>query len=166
MGEMSGFQLGVVGALFLSVASSVSIVIVNKALMSNLGFPFGKFHIWIFLGFFFVLVKLIYGWIFVFLTNSNNIDKLAPNGNILYTTCGTSLQLLWKQANWYQDCYAFWHSKWCFYWFPQLKSWFQLYWLLSGHLLTHYLTHLSIHASFILFYFFLRFTRAINHKRH
>ncbi|KAI5666285.1 hypothetical protein M9H77_16138 [Catharanthus roseus] len=40
MGEMSGFQLGVVGALFLSVASSVSIVIVNKALMSNLGFPF------------------------------------------------------------------------------------------------------------------------------
>ncbi|WVZ01226.1 hypothetical protein V8G54_027295 [Vigna mungo] len=40
MGEMSNFQLGVVGALFLSVASSVSIVICNKALMSNLGFPF------------------------------------------------------------------------------------------------------------------------------
>ncbi|KAM7277596.1 hypothetical protein ACFE04_004730 [Oxalis oulophora] len=40
MGEMSSFQLGVIGALFLSVASSVSIVIVNKALMSNLGFPF------------------------------------------------------------------------------------------------------------------------------
>ncbi|XP_030448080.1 UDP-xylose transporter 1 [Syzygium oleosum] len=40
MGEMTGFQLGVVGALFLSVASSVSIVICNKALMSNLGFPF------------------------------------------------------------------------------------------------------------------------------
>lgn len=37
---MSGLQLGVIGALFLSVASSVSIVIVNKALMSNLGFPF------------------------------------------------------------------------------------------------------------------------------
>lgn len=37
---MSGFQLGVIGALFLSVASSVSIVICNKALMSNLGFPF------------------------------------------------------------------------------------------------------------------------------
>lgn len=35
-----GFQLGVIGALFLSVASSVSIVICNKALMSNLGFPF------------------------------------------------------------------------------------------------------------------------------
>ncbi|KAG6417898.1 hypothetical protein SASPL_120095 [Salvia splendens] len=42
MGEMSGFQLGVMGALFLSVASSVSIVICNKALMSNLGFQFGK----------------------------------------------------------------------------------------------------------------------------
>ncbi|KAK3023118.1 hypothetical protein RJ639_042707 [Escallonia herrerae] len=40
MGEMSGFQLGVIGALFLSVASSVSIVICNKALMSHLGFPF------------------------------------------------------------------------------------------------------------------------------
>ncbi|GER27374.1 nucleotide/sugar transporter family protein [Striga asiatica] len=40
MGEMGGFQLGVMGALFLSVASSVSIVICNKALMSNLGFPF------------------------------------------------------------------------------------------------------------------------------
>ncbi|KAI4322276.1 hypothetical protein L6164_021987 [Bauhinia variegata] len=40
MGEMSSYQLGVIGALFLSVASSVSIVICNKALMSNLGFPF------------------------------------------------------------------------------------------------------------------------------
>ncbi|XP_073303775.1 UDP-xylose transporter 1 [Primulina huaijiensis] len=40
MGEKSGFQLGVIGALFLSVASSVSIVICNKALMSHLGFPF------------------------------------------------------------------------------------------------------------------------------
>ncbi|CAI0452989.1 unnamed protein product [Linum tenue] len=40
MGEMAGIQLGVIGALFLSVASSVSIVICNKALMSNLGFPF------------------------------------------------------------------------------------------------------------------------------
>lgn len=43
MGEaLVGMQLGVIGALFLSVASSVSIVIVNKALMSNLGFPFGN----------------------------------------------------------------------------------------------------------------------------
>ncbi|CAN1253154.1 UDP-xylose transporter 1 [Linum perenne] len=40
MGEMGGISLGVIGALFLSVASSVSIVICNKALMSNLGFPF------------------------------------------------------------------------------------------------------------------------------
>ncbi|KAF3454985.1 hypothetical protein FNV43_RR05433 [Rhamnella rubrinervis] len=40
MGEMSGFHLGVIGALFLSVASSVSIVICNKTLMSHLGFPF------------------------------------------------------------------------------------------------------------------------------
>ncbi|XP_074285005.1 UDP-xylose transporter 1 [Silene latifolia] len=40
MGEKWGVQVGVVGALFLSVASSVSIVICNKALMSNLGFKF------------------------------------------------------------------------------------------------------------------------------
>ncbi|KAI3799378.1 hypothetical protein L1987_34675 [Smallanthus sonchifolius] len=42
MGELTGYQLGVIGALFLSVASSVSIVICNKALMSNLGFPFAS----------------------------------------------------------------------------------------------------------------------------
>ena len=38
---MKSMQMGVIGALFLSVASSVSIVICNKALMTNLGFPFG-----------------------------------------------------------------------------------------------------------------------------
>ncbi|CAO2039745.1 unnamed protein product [Urochloa humidicola] len=36
----AGFQLGVIGSLTLSVASSVAIVICNKALMSTLGFPF------------------------------------------------------------------------------------------------------------------------------
>ncbi|CAL5015902.1 unnamed protein product [Urochloa decumbens] len=36
----AGFQLGVIGSLALSVASSVAIVICNKALMSTLGFPF------------------------------------------------------------------------------------------------------------------------------
>jgi|UniRef100_A0A0E0AA75 solute carrier family 35 protein E3 len=36
----SGFQLGVIGSLALSVASSVAIVICNKALISTLGFPF------------------------------------------------------------------------------------------------------------------------------
>ncbi|KAK1261123.1 hypothetical protein QJS04_geneDACA002422 [Acorus gramineus] len=40
MSEKSGFQLGVIGALSLSVASSVAIVICNKALISSLGFPF------------------------------------------------------------------------------------------------------------------------------
>ncbi|XP_042375336.1 UDP-xylose transporter 3-like [Zingiber officinale] len=40
MGEGAGFQLGTVGALSLSVVSSVSIVICNKALMSSLGFKF------------------------------------------------------------------------------------------------------------------------------
>ncbi|XP_042408852.1 UDP-xylose transporter 3-like [Zingiber officinale] len=40
MGELGGFQLGTVGALCLSVVSSVSIVICNKALMSSLGFIF------------------------------------------------------------------------------------------------------------------------------
>ncbi|ONK62573.1 uncharacterized protein A4U43_C07F5520 [Asparagus officinalis] len=40
MGEGDRFQLGTVGALSLSVVSSVSIVICNKALMSSLGFTF------------------------------------------------------------------------------------------------------------------------------
>ncbi|XP_058101733.1 UDP-xylose transporter 1-like [Magnolia sinica] len=40
MAEASGLQLGVVGALALSVASSVAIVICNKALISTLEFPF------------------------------------------------------------------------------------------------------------------------------
>ncbi|GAB2216569.1 hypothetical protein Droror1_Dr00024344 [Drosera rotundifolia] len=40
MTEGRGFQLGTVGALTLSVVSSVSIVICNKALMSSLGFHF------------------------------------------------------------------------------------------------------------------------------
>lgn len=44
MGEMKSMQMGVIGALFLSVASSVSIVICNKALMTNLGFPFGNYY--------------------------------------------------------------------------------------------------------------------------
>lgn len=43
MGEGEQFQLGTVGALSLSVVSSVSIVICNKALMSSLHFIFGKF---------------------------------------------------------------------------------------------------------------------------
>lgn len=42
MGEGQRFQLGTVGALGLSVISSVSIVICNKALISTLGFTFGK----------------------------------------------------------------------------------------------------------------------------
>lgn len=43
MGEGERFQLGTVGALTLSVVSSVSIVICNKALMSSLHFIFGNF---------------------------------------------------------------------------------------------------------------------------
>ncbi|GMN23379.1 hypothetical protein TIFTF001_000096 [Ficus carica] len=40
MGESQRFQLGTIGALGLSVVSSVSIVICNKALISTLGFTF------------------------------------------------------------------------------------------------------------------------------
>lgn len=42
MGESQKFQLGTIGALSLSVVSSVSIVICNKALISTLGFTFGE----------------------------------------------------------------------------------------------------------------------------
>jgi solute carrier family 35, member E3 len=41
------FQLGTVGALSLSVVSSVSIVICNKALMSSLRFNFGMRSDWL-----------------------------------------------------------------------------------------------------------------------
>lgn len=49
MSESKRFQLGTIGALSLSVVSSVSIVICNKALMSSLGFRFGElnFDIWL-----------------------------------------------------------------------------------------------------------------------
>ena len=43
MSENKGFELGTIGALGLSVVSSVSIVICNKALISSLGFTFGEF---------------------------------------------------------------------------------------------------------------------------
>lgn len=42
MSEGQKFQLGTIGALSLSVVSSVSIVICNKALISTLGFTFGS----------------------------------------------------------------------------------------------------------------------------
>lgn len=42
MSEGQQFQLGTIGALSLSVVSSVSIVICNKALISTLGFTFGE----------------------------------------------------------------------------------------------------------------------------
>lgn len=42
MSEGQRFQLSTIGALSLSVVSSVSIVICNKALISTLGFTFGK----------------------------------------------------------------------------------------------------------------------------
>ncbi|KAJ4915228.1 putative membrane protein [Raphanus sativus] len=42
MSEGQKFQLGTIGALSLSVVSSVSIVICNKALISTLGFTFGN----------------------------------------------------------------------------------------------------------------------------
>lgn len=44
MSEVQKFQLGTVGALSLSVVSSVSIVICNKALISTLGFTFGEWN--------------------------------------------------------------------------------------------------------------------------
>ncbi|CAA3004636.1 uncharacterized membrane At1g06890 [Olea europaea subsp. europaea] len=44
MSEGQRFQLGTVGALGLSVVSSVSIVICNKALISTLGFTFGEIY--------------------------------------------------------------------------------------------------------------------------
>lgn len=109
MGEMSSFQLGVIGALFLSVASSVSIVICNKALMSNLGFPFGTqplslvnnlkvdvIMLFLFRLFnpFFFLWSLIFFFFFCLVIFSDNTHKLASDGNILHSPCRTTLEFL------------------------------------------------------------------------
>lgn len=96
MGEMTGFQLGVIGALFLSVASSVSIVICNKALMSNLGFPFGKKLILKipkinFYNFYWNIYTQVYIIFFSFF-GSNNTYQLASDGNFLHSSCGTTSQ--------------------------------------------------------------------------
>lgn len=60
MGEGERFQLGTIGALILSVVSSVSIVICNKALISTLGFSFGMLKkLGFFFLFFFCLIFLL-----------------------------------------------------------------------------------------------------------
>lgn len=48
MSDGQRLQLGTIGALTLSVVSSVSIVICNKALISTLGFTFGNFFFFFF----------------------------------------------------------------------------------------------------------------------
>lgn len=67
MGEGERFQLGTVGALTLSVVSSVSIVICNKALISSLGFTFGKFLMTVSFFFFGLNGTLIYNIVASFL---------------------------------------------------------------------------------------------------
>nr|CAB3450414.1 unnamed protein product [Digitaria exilis] len=70
----AGFQLGVIGSLALSVASSVAIVICNKALISTLGFPFGKHP-----------SSAVHNY---------NTDKLASDGDLLETIKFSLLVLL------------------------------------------------------------------------
>ncbi|PON79030.1 hypothetical protein PanWU01x14_015310, partial [Parasponia andersonii] len=53
IGEGERFQLGAVGAFSLTVVSLVSIVICNKALISSLGFNFGRLSRACYLFFFF-----------------------------------------------------------------------------------------------------------------
>lgn len=65
MGEGERFQLGTVGALTLSVVSSVSIVICNKALISSLGFHFGMFTFYdVFIRYMFCsnMLRYLYCW--------------------------------------------------------------------------------------------------------
>ncbi|KAJ8442684.1 hypothetical protein Cgig2_003728 [Carnegiea gigantea] len=83
MSESRGFQLGTVGALSLSVVSSVSIVICNKALISTLGFNFGEQL--------FLLARLY--WIMGVLNNYHNCA--APlSTSIWVATTLTSWHLL------------------------------------------------------------------------
>jgi hypothetical protein len=78
MGE-GGFQLGTVGALTLSVVSSVSIVICNKALMSSLHFIFGTFSLFCFffmLFYFFIIMLIINRYLFFYLQFSQILYDL------------------------------------------------------------------------------------------
>lgn len=73
MSESQKFQLGTIGALSLSVVSSVSIVICNKALISTLGFTFGEYRICI------QLIKLVLrSW--VLLCDLHAIEELILTG--------------------------------------------------------------------------------------
>ncbi|KAF3611759.1 hypothetical protein DY000_02044611 [Brassica cretica] len=74
MSEGQKFQLGTIGALSLSVVSSVSIVICNKALISTLGFTFGNlflspveylsmyYFLWISMHFFLCTATTLTSW--------------------------------------------------------------------------------------------------------
>ncbi|KAK4717928.1 hypothetical protein R3W88_016266 [Solanum pinnatisectum] len=89
MGEKTSFQLGVMGALFLSVASSVSIVICNKALMSNLGFPFAT---------------TLTSW------------HLMVTFVTLHVALKFNL---FENKHGYEDCDSLWYLKWHFHWLSQ-----------------------------------------------
>ena len=100
----AGLQLGVIGSLALSVASSVAIVICNKALISTLGFPFGQYrslHVCKIqqnlttnqrpcMNKFKYLQFMLNSVVF---ECSYNINKLASHGDLLHPPCGTTLTL-------------------------------------------------------------------------
>ncbi|KAG1338966.1 UDP-xylose transporter 3 [Cocos nucifera] len=87
MGEGERFQLGTVGALSLSVVSSVSIVICNKALISSLGFTFGERS-----------NDLHFGFV-IFAVSKRNLRTFATtltSWHLLVTFCSLHVALLMK----------------------------------------------------------------------
>ena len=48
--------------------------------------------------------------------NSDNIDKLASSGDILFTSCGIMDENVWTQAFRCKSCHGIWHFKWNFHW--------------------------------------------------
>lgn len=73
--QQQRFQLGTIGALSLSVVSSVSIVICNKALITTLGFCFGQYvpsNTYILLHY---ASFLFYSFFYLYIHSSNELSR-------------------------------------------------------------------------------------------
>lgn len=65
---------------------------------------------------------------------SNNIDKLASNGNFLHSPHGASSPIFWTQVCWCKDSDIVWHPQWHINWPFKSQLGLQFHWFLSGYL--------------------------------
>lgn len=65
-------------------------------------------------------------------TCSYNTHQLAFDGNVLHSSRSATLECVWKQVDWHENCDALRHSEWRFHWPSQLEPRIQLRWFLPG----------------------------------